>query len=147
MPSNLAGAACGHPPLLIKWDGHRGLVFATSPSREVIAAVAGRSLAVWVLSDLKTRPLSLGACDNREVVRGCSASLTKVMDFDGTVVLGQPVETREVNIRCLIPGLPQAATIIRSLAGLYTSQARTSGMVSVTSPRLGSLRTAISVVR
>src|SRR4051812_40410495 len=129
MPSNLAGAACGHPPLLIKWDGHRGLVFATSPSREVIAAVAGRSLAVWVLSDLKTRPLSLGACDNREVVRGCSASLTKVMDFDGTVVLGQPVETREVNIRCLIPGLPQAATILAAKlaviaaagAGLYVA--------------------------
>ena len=51
-------------------------------------------------------------------MRGCSASLTKVMDFDGTVVLGQPVETREANIRCLIPSLPQAATIIQSLAGL-----------------------------
>src|SRR5215207_2671007 len=40
------------------------------------------------------------------------------MDFDWTVVLGQPVETREANIRCLIPSLPQAATIIQSLAGL-----------------------------
>jgi len=62
-------------------------------------------------------------------VRGCSASLTKVMDFDGTVVLGQPVETREVNIRCLIPGLPQAATILAAKlaviaaagAGLYVA--------------------------
>ena len=62
-------------------------------------------------------------------MRGCSASLTKVMDFDGTVVLGQPVETREVNIRCLIPGLPQAATILAAKlaviaaagAGLYVA--------------------------
>jgi len=60
---------------------------------------------------------------------GCSASLTKVMDFDWTVVLGQPVETREANIRCLIPSLPQAATILAAKlvviaaagAGLYVA--------------------------
>src|SRR5881392_3523587 len=47
------------------------------------------------------------------------------MDFDGTVVLGQPVETREANIRCLIPSLPQAATIMQSLSGLAAKLAVT----------------------